>query len=503
MTDKTQLVGEYIIEKVEKDGSRKEVFRKHNHITPFLKWQILKNFSAYFNEADYVLGGMGGSLVGLSGLNYPKENQSYARYDRITNQLCLYGLNEVYENIEDMNKYPFTSNVKEVDNSKITFICSDSYVGDKYGLVTSTDRLNLSTPCLISKSWKITGPAGIGPIKTLCIGRNVHRTIPKDTTNINDYTIPYISKVLTQYYINPTTKEKYNITGYLPPIKDFSNKFYFGLGSTSSNNKPYKEYDIETDTFKDLTVGESDLFLAVLGTNVIKYEDFLYFTERESYTTITKFNTKDNTSTSLSLTGPSSYSNAIFKKGDKLILTREECNSNYETSYSSPRIYVYNLNVDGTPTQDTELFGSYNPYINSLINNKPDWFRCTSLGTRNDNENWLLHDNTKNICIECTDLQDVLGSMIDWYYTPSINNCTINNKLYFLHPLFFEELTAQLSSNISTGSLTKASKVPQIQEAGLATDMLSIITDIKDINGEDIVQTEDSEYIFTYNLRFL
>jgi hypothetical protein len=488
MLDKVSLKGEYIIEKVNKDGYREEIFRKENHLTEFTKSLLISYFSAFFNLPFYGVGAQGGGNFVASGFNRVINTSN--GLEMFTNNLCLYGVNEEYEDASQFNNYPFLKDVRTVDDSKITFIGSDTTTGDMYANICPTDYLNLSVPNLISKSWKLTGPNGLGTIKTLCLGRNVHTEFTTDTSNSTmENTNPLISKILcTSYQDSNGTKNL--ITGMLPPIKDFNdNIFYFGLHN--SNSGVFKKYDYINDIFTDVqgTDEAKSYPLSYLGCNSFMYNGNIYYTRSSSSGAFYVYNIENNTHTSFAST--SSYKDG-FKKGNKVIL-----NQIIEGKYGgSNTVYVYNLD---TKTQDTELFGKYNPTLSSICLNKPSWFIPRALGTRNDNENWLVLDTYKGICIECTDLKDILGTMVNWYYTNSLANTTLNGELYFLSSFVYGELLPEITASI--GTLTAPSNYPMIQKATLPTDMLSIVTGVKDINGNDIVQTEDSEYIFTYNLR--
>ena len=491
MLDNANLIGEYIIEKINKDGSREEVFRKQNHLTEFTKSLLISYFSGFFNLPFYGKGAQGGGnfvASGFSNLNNTNTNS----LEVFTNNLCLYGLNEEYDNVSQYNNYPFLTEVRNIDDSKITFIGTDTITGDKYAQIISADYLNLFVPNLISKSWKLTGPSGLGNIKTLCLGRDVHTPLTNGTTiNSRENTTPLISKILCTSYQDGNGTE-YNITAMLPPINGFNNdNFYFGVYNSDSG--VYKSYNFKDDSFENVlgTDEERSYPLSVLGCNSFLYNGNIYYTRNTNSSNFYKYNIESGKHSSFASTG---YYQEGYKKGNKVILNY--INNSKGSGHS--QVSVYNLD---SASQDTELFGKFNPTLTSICLNIPSWFVPRALGTRNDNENWLILDSYKGICIECTDLNDVLGTMVNWYYTNSLANVTLNENLYFLSPFMYSELQPDISANI--GTLNIPGNYPMIQKATLPTDMLSIVSGVKDIDGNDIVQTEDSEYIFTYNLRIV
>ena len=491
MIEKGQLVGEYTIEKVNKNGEREVVFKKHNRLTDMFKSYILSLFSNVFNGAYYTKGATNGELRGVSGFINSNLSQRNAYY--YPNSLCLYGMNETVETAE-FNNYPFLTGVREIDYSKLTFIGSDNDSGDFYAQVIPTEYINMLVPNTISKSWKLTGPNGLGTIKTLCIGTNVHTELT-DATSLSSKQnqVPMVSKVLSASYIDDSNAVR-SVTGYLPIIEGFNNnKFYFGTYGTSLGTV-FNSYNINTDTYKAVSSSDAERNypLAPIGNNIIKYGDFLY-TGYTNNQMIYKYDIVNKTWTSAGWNNSSTFSN-VFKKGNLAICNSPITGRSYEGS-----IHVVNMD---TGERDTSLFGTYAPALEDVVKNKPKWFNVEYLGTRNDNENWLVFDSYKGICIECTDVNDVLGSFVKMYYTPTIIHTIINGKIYWLWNSDYQERGVALTDTMTGGGSQNSSPI-QIIDSDIPSNMFSIITDITDSQGNDIIQTEDTEYIFTYTLRFV
>ena len=491
MIEKGQLVGEYTIEKVNKNGEREVVFKKHNRLTDMFKSYILSLFSTAFNGAYYTKGATNGELRGVSGIINSTMSQKNAYY--YANSLCLYGMNETVDTAE-FNNYPFLTGAREIDYSKITFIGSDNDSGDIFAQVIPTEYINMLVPNTISKSWKLTGPNGLGAIKTLCIGSNVHTELTNATSSgTKQNQVPMVSKVLAASYLDDSNAIK-TVSGYLPIIEGFNNnKFYFGVNSSSLGNV-YNSYNINTDTYKAVTNSDAERNypLAPIGNNIIKYGDFLY-TGYANSQAVYKYDIINKTWSSAGWANASAYSN-VFKKGNLAI-----CNTAISSRSNAGAIYVINMD---TGARDTTLFGDYDPSLEEIVKNVPTWFNIEYLGTRNDNENWLVFDSYKGICIECTDINDVLGSFVKMYYTPTIIHTIINGKIYWLWNSDYQERGVTLSETMTGGGSQNSTPI-QIIDSDIPSNMFSIITDITDSQGNDIIQTEDTEYIFTYTLRFV
>ena len=490
MTEKGQLVGEYTIEKINKNGEREVIFKEHNRLTDMFKSWVISQFSNVFNGGYYTKGASNGELRAVSGFINSNSSQKPANY--YTNSLCLYGLNETVDTAEYDN-YPFLTGVREVDYSKLTFIGSDNDSGDIFAQVVPTEYINMLVPNTISKSWKLTGPNGLGIIKTLCIGTNVHTAFTNSTSSGYQNQVPMVSKVLSASILDDSNTVK-SVTGYLPPIEGFNNnKFYFGYKS-STLGSVYNSYNINTDTYKSVssTDAERNYPLAPAGCNIIKYGDALYVGYDNSQA-VYKYDITNKTWKSAGWNNSSTYA-SIFKKGNLAICNQAITGRNYSGS-------IQVINMD-TGARDTSLFGSYNPNLEDIVANKPSWFNVEYLGTRNDNENWLVFDSYKGICIECTDLNDILGSFVKMYYTPTITHTIINGKIYWLWNSDYRERGVSLTETMTGGGSENTSPI-QIIDSETPSNMFSIITDITDSKGDDIVQTEDTEYIFTYTLRFV
>lgn len=486
MLDNLNIYGEYKIERINKKTGYKElVCKKKNKLTPMFKSFIVSCFSNMLNAPFYNLGATNGEIMGTLGL-FSKDNNYKHNY--FQNSLRLYGLNENV-NVESFNDYPFLTGIREIDDSKITFIGTEQLSvaeGSKYAVTIPTYNINALFTNAISKSWKLTGPNGLGMIKTLCLGKNVDTEQTNDDSSVlMQNSNPFFTKKILSHY-----KDNLNnlnlITGYLPNLTGVSdNIFYFGSLSTN-----ILKYDLSSDTYTYLETTDDlrNIPLAKLGQNCIIYNNNMYF-GHDDYNQVYKYNitTKDLTRLSASLRN---YSN-VFKKGNMLLC-------NYYNNSGDTSIYVYNLDTD---TLDTSLFGSNHPTLTSIIKNTPSWFVPKFLGTRNDNENWLILDPAKQFCIECTDINDVKGSLVKTYITTTISHTIINNKLYWItkQPYIEKEITRNITSY---GDGTYDSTFIGLTDSTVPSYMFSIVTDLKDSTGADIVQTEDTEYIFTYTLQF-
>lgn len=494
MFDNGKLTGVYTIERLNKQtGNIEKVFEKENHLTDSFKDYILSKFSMVFN-VSHTKGATNGMINYRSPFFGTQNSGNIVR--RIDGSLRLYGLKDIVSNVESLKEYPFLDNLGNVDTSQITFIGDDNNTGDLYAAVIPTKHINLSVPHTISKTWHLVGPNGVGDIKTLCIGYAPDM-----------YRKPLQGKVIAESFVNASTNTRGFVKTYMPPIPNVTgSKFVFG--TDRAVNSGWLEYDTSNDTYKDLQTQDNlhKLPLASIQCNVPYDSEYVYLNYSQnvsSNNSIYRYKISDGSFSQLIGSG---YGN-LFKKGNYLIGNADACVS----TSNSNRVTVYNKS---TGSQDSSLFGSTSPYLSAIVQNVPTDFTVTHLGTRNDNENYLVLDRAKCWCIECTDVSDVIGTAVNSYFTNNLSNYTINGKLYFFQ-YNTSGVTSTYASTYATstdfgvenynysGPLNYANdSMPMLSDPDCCRHMLSIITDIKDSQGQPIVQTEDSELYFTYTLKF-